>query len=116
MGVGYEAPSTDRVAKAGDSMTGTLTLEAVEALAVGLGQVHFIRIAGGRVYVAFDGTRMILGSTTRPLRIDSNAFAVNGNAPTPKAAAIASPTADVASLKVAVDALRAIAANNGFSA
>lgn len=50
------------------------------------------------------------------LRVGPGGVGLNGNAPTAKAAAIASPTADVAALKTAVDAVRVALTNIGITA
>lgn len=50
------------------------------------------------------------------LEISATGVGLNGNAPVAKAAAIASPTADSAALKTAVDAIRAALTNIGITA
>jgi hypothetical protein len=62
-----------------------------------------------------DGRLRTAGQRDR-FRWSDTGSAVNENPPVPKAAAIASPTADVAALKAAVDAIRAALRDFGITA
>lgn len=82
--------------------------EAAKAVALGAGEVRF-----GEDTILFRGAEKQLATTT-DLKVGGK-FAMGGNAPVAKAAAIASPAAEAAALKTAVDAIRAALKNLGVT-
>ena len=76
-------------------------------------------LGSNKLYIANTSTTepLIWGDfSAQELRFYTTKFAVNGNTPVAKAAAIASPPAELAALKTAVDALREVVKTNGFTA
>jgi hypothetical protein len=120
------------LATAGGRVTGAIELNSPDVVlsggAPGLANwAHFGRPNGGP-------PRIIVSKATNEVRIDvadgqlrdhnaadrvswsATGTAVNGNAPVAKKAAIASPAADVAALKTAVDAIRVAIRDFGITA
>lgn len=119
--------------KSGDAATGVINLDGFKtgrspdyagwlgldpdgsAWAAGSAYAMLANQLTGALSMAPPGTFILYSGATPRLQSSPVGVGLNGNGPTAKAAAIASPTADAAALKTAVDAIRVALTNIGIT-